>query len=225
MPDAATYRVPVPRTRNEPKSATVARARVPPYFLRRYGGRRVPPRRGGSSHTKYRIYTNSTRRAYLRGRSAQSLRNTGSRSRNCACTVQFRTRTVQFRTCTVQYRTCTYPYRTRVPRPRASTLTCARDPRSTLPAHAYPFVASPEAPRRYAAAAVPPAKVRRYPRSRYRSRFRLVSGTRYGYAVRCHVPELRSATDMSYFDDPTVEPAFLNEPEYDYSANAWDIDF
>ena len=40
-----------------------------------------------------------------------------------------------------------------------------------------------------------------------------------------HVPELRSATDMSYFDDPTVEPAFLNEPEYDYSANAWDIDF
>ena len=30
---------------------------------------------------------------------------------------------------------------------------------------------------------------------------------------------------MSYFDDPTVEPAFLNEPEYDYSANAWDIDF
>ena len=22
-----------------------------------------------------------------------------------------------------------------------------------------------------------------------------------------------------------VEPAFLNEPEYDYSANAWDIDF
>ena len=40
-----------------------------------------------------------------------------------------------------------------------------------------------------------------------------------------HVPELRSPTDMSYFDDPTVEPAFLNEPEYDYSANAWDIDF
>ena len=40
-----TYRVPVPRTRNEPKSATVARARVPPYFRRRYGGRRVPPRR------------------------------------------------------------------------------------------------------------------------------------------------------------------------------------
>ena len=26
-----------------------------------------------------------------------------------------------------------------------------------------------------------------------------------------HVPELRSATDMSYFDDPTVEPAFLSE--------------
>ena len=100
-----TYRIPVPRTRNEPKSATVARARVPPYFLRRYGGRRVPPRRGGSSHTKYRIYTNSTRRAYLRGRSAQSLRNTGSRSRNCACTVQFRTRTVQFRTCTARSRT------------------------------------------------------------------------------------------------------------------------
>ena len=67
-----------------------------------------------------------------------------------------------------------------------------------------------------------------------------------------HIPELRSTTDMSYFDDPTVEPAFLNgmvigsrpkphphtpyphlqvepaflnEPEYDYSANAWDIDF
>ena len=40
-----TYRIPVPRTRNEPKSATVARARVPPYFRRRYGGRRVPPRR------------------------------------------------------------------------------------------------------------------------------------------------------------------------------------
>ena len=45
MPAAETYRVPVPRTRNEPKSATVARARVPPYFRRRYGGRRVPPRR------------------------------------------------------------------------------------------------------------------------------------------------------------------------------------
>ena len=112
MPDAATYRVPVPRTRNEPKSATVARARVPPYFRRRYGGRRVPPRRGGSTHTKYRRYTNSTRRAYLRGRSAQSLRKTGSRSRNCTCTVQFRTRTVQFRTCTVQFRTCTARTRT-----------------------------------------------------------------------------------------------------------------
>ena len=46
MPAAETYRVPVPRTRNEPKSATVARARVPPYFRRRYGGRRVPPRQG-----------------------------------------------------------------------------------------------------------------------------------------------------------------------------------
>ena len=83
MPAAETYRVPVPRTRNEPKSATVARARVPPYFRRRYGGRRVPPRRGGSTHTKYRRYTNSTRRAYLRRRSAQSPRKTGSRSRNC----------------------------------------------------------------------------------------------------------------------------------------------
>ena len=31
MPAAETYRVPVPRTRNEPKSATIARARVPPY--------------------------------------------------------------------------------------------------------------------------------------------------------------------------------------------------
>jgi len=41
-----------------------------------------------------------------------------------------------------------------------------------------------------------------------------------------HVPELRSATDMSHFDDPTVEPGFLNEPEYDYSASTqWDIDF
>ena len=32
---------------------------------------------------------------------------------------------------------------------------------------------------------------------------------------------------MSYFASTrgTVEPAFLNEPEYDYSANAWDIDF
>ena len=26
-----------------------------------------------------------------------------------------------------------------------------------------------------------------------------------------HIPELRSTTDMSYFDDPTVEPAFLSE--------------
>ena len=112
MPAAETYRVPVPRTRNAPKSATVARARVPPYFRRRYGGRRVPPRRGGSSHTKYRRYTNSTRRAYLRGRSAQSPRKTGSRSRNCTCTVQFRTRTVQLRTCTVQLRTCTARTRT-----------------------------------------------------------------------------------------------------------------
>ena len=45
-------------------------------------------------------------------------------------------------------------------------------------------VGAAASPRRYAASAVPPAKVRRYPRSRYRSRFRLVSGTRYGYAVR-----------------------------------------
>ena len=177
-----TYRVPVPRTRNEPKSATVARARVPPYFRRRYGGRRVPPRRGGSTHTKYRRYTNSTRRAYLRGRSAQSPRKTGSRSRNCTCTVQFRTRTVQLRTCTVQFRTCTARTRTVLEfRDREQVRRHVRVNRGvTLPAHAYPFVASPEAPRRYAAAAVPPAKVRRYPRSRYRSRFRLVSGTRYG---------------------------------------------
>ena len=39
-----------------------------------------------------------------------------------------------------------------------------------------------------------------------------------------HVPELRSATDMSHFDDPTVEPGFLNEPEYDYSVSTqWDM--
>ena len=189
MPAAETYRVPVPRTRNEPKSATVARARVPPYFRRRYGGRRVPPRRGGSTHTKYRRYTNSTRRAYLRRRSAQSPRKTGSRSRNCTLhsTISYPHSTITYLHSTISYLHCTYPYRTRVPRPRASTPSCARDPRSTLPAHAYPFVASPEAPRRYAASAVPPAKVRRYPRSRYRSRFRLVSGTRYGYAVRCRV--------------------------------------
>ena len=86
---------------------------------------------------------------------------------------------VQFRTCTARTRTV-LEFRDREQVRRHVRVTRG----STLPAHAYPFVASPEAPRRYAAAAVPPAKVRRYPRSRYRSRFRLVSGTRYGYAVR-----------------------------------------
>jgi serine/threonine protein kinase len=41
-----------------------------------------------------------------------------------------------------------------------------------------------------------------------------------------HVPELSSATDMSNFDEPTAEPGFLTEPEYDYSVSTqWDIDF
>ena len=154
MPDAATYRVPVPRTRNEPKSATVALARVPPYFRLIYCRRRVPPRRGGSSHTKYRRYTNSTRRAYLRGRSAQSPRKTGSRSRNCTCTVQFRT-------CTARTRTV-LEFRDREQVRRHVRVTRG------VPYRRMRTPLSPRRRRRYAAAAVPPAKVRRYPRSRYR---------------------------------------------------------
>ena len=40
-----------------------------------------------------------------------------------------------------------------------------------------------------------------------------------------HFPDLRSPTDMSHFDDPTVDPGFLIEPDYDYSTNSWDQDF
>ena len=62
------------------------------------------------------VPTNSMRRAYLRRRSAQSPRKTGSRSRNCTarvphgyCTGEKLYRTV--RNCTARVRNCKYPYR------------------------------------------------------------------------------------------------------------------
>ena len=38
-------------------------------------------------------------------------------------------------------------------------------------------------------------------------------------------PAKDAAADATPHPHLQVEPAFLNEPEYDYSANAWDIDF
>ena len=39
------------------------------------------------------------------------------------------------------------------------------------------------------------------------------------------LPTLASETDTSNFDDAVADTTFVNEPEYDYSENAWDRDF
>ena len=39
------------------------------------------------------------------------------------------------------------------------------------------------------------------------------------------VPTLSSTADISNFEDAEIDRMFVNEPDYDYSKQEWDVDF